>query len=320
MVPVASLLVTLAFVLSACTASSDPAAAPSPDPATPSPTPTPSPSSQTPSPSPQPEAAFDADEAFSIVEQLAALGPREATTGAYRRAARLVEQRLRTLGLEVRRQELRVPAGVSWGIEVPAGDTWNVIAEPPGFDSAEPHAIVGAHLDTVPQAPGANDNASGVAVMLELARMTSLEPPPVPVVFIAFAAEEPRGSGDDRHHYGSQHYVEAIGDDAEILGMISLDRVGIGSGIRACTGGLGNEEMAERVLDVADDIGVRARPCRNRASDHWSFEKAGYAGVRLLGAEHPTYHTARDLPNVVERRQLRRAGELAWATLRSLEA
>ena len=54
---------------------------------------------------------------------------------------------------------------------VPAGRTPNVIASPPGFDDEAPHRIVGAHLDTVPQAPGAEDNASGVAVMLELARV-----------------------------------------------------------------------------------------------------------------------------------------------------
>ena len=102
-------------------------------------------------------------------------------------------------GYEVESVPVPVPAGNSWGIDVPAGDSANVIADPPDLDPTEPHVVIGAHLDTVPQAPGAEDNASGVAVMVELARMAAEEPPAVPVRFIAFGAEEPRGEEEATH-------------------------------------------------------------------------------------------------------------------------
>ena len=78
-----------------------------------------------------------------------------------------------------------------------------MVAAPVGFDPREPYVIVGAHLDTVPQAPGAEDNASGVSVLMELSRMAVVEPPATPTVFVAFGAEEPRGAGHDWHHFGS---------------------------------------------------------------------------------------------------------------------
>src|SRR5690606_25151099 len=140
------------------------------------------------------------------------IGPRPATAPAYRAAAAYVERRLRRLGYRVRRQPVDTPAGTSWGIEVPAGTADNLIVTTAGFRPNRPHRVVGAHLDTVPQAPGAEDNASGVAGVLELARMAAMAPPPTPVVFIAFASEEPRGDGDDWHHFGSRHYVAGLPD------------------------------------------------------------------------------------------------------------
>jgi Zn-dependent M28 family amino/carboxypeptidase len=195
-----------------------------------------------------------------------------------------------------------------------------VIAEPPGFDRARPYVIVGAQLDTVPQAPGAEDNGSGVGVMLELARMAAAEPPPLPVVFIAFAAEEPRGSGDSRHHYGSRAYVGAMSATARksLVGMLNPDRVGVGSRVPVCTGGVGPETVAAAVAAVARRIDIPIRRCSdNRASDHWSFEKAGLPAARLGSTPYPQYHSSRDRIGVISRAELARTGRLAWAWLRT---
>lgn len=280
--------------------------------------PSPSPDASA-TPTVEPEAAFDPSRVLADVRALAGgIGPREATTGAFARAAVLVEDRLRALGYDVRRQPFAVPTGVSWGVSVPAGRSRNVIAEPPSFDPRAPWVVVGAHLDTVPQAPGANDDASGVGMMLELARLAGTRAPATQVVFVAFGAEEPRGGGDDDHHYGSRAFVERLGASGEgLVGAVSLDRVGIGDEVRVCTGGLGPRVLARAFLARARALGIEADSCENRASDHWPFEKAGFAGVRLLGADDPAYHTARDLPNVVERAQIARIGRLAWVTIRS---
>src|SRR5262249_14948626 len=249
---VGMVLAATAAGLSACTASSSEMAAPTrgPEPtrstATISPAPTRGPTPPLSQPS-QKLVAFDATAAWSTARTLSErIGPRESTTRAYRRAASLVDDRLTRLGYRVHRQRLRVPAGVSWGIPVPAGSTENVIGQPRGFDPRKPYVIVGAQLDTVPQAPGAEDNGSGGGGMLELARMAAAQPPPLPVVFVAFAAEEPRGSGDNRHHYGSRAYVRAMSATAKksLAGMLNPDRVGVGTRVPICTGGVGTDAVA----------------------------------------------------------------------------
>lgn len=258
--------------------------------------------------------------ALDTVRRLAGrIGPREATSAAFRRAAAMVAARLRRLGYDVRRQRLSVPAGESWGIPVPAGRTANVVAAPDGFDATAAHVVVGAHLDTVPQAPGAEDNASGVAVLLELARLSAAVPLPLPVVFVAFAAEEPRGPGDDDHHFGSQAYVAAMrpAERDALAGMVSLDRVGVGRSVPVCTGGLSPRTVATALLRTAQRAGIAARPCENRTSDHWPFEKAGLSVARLGGTDYPEYHSARDVPSVVSAAQLDRVGRLLWRRLRS---
>ena len=259
--------------------------------------------------------AFDLAAAMATVRTLARGGPREATSTAYRRAADRVRQRFDELGYATGRQGFRVPAGESWGIPVGPGRTHNVVAVPTGFDPTRPHLVVGAHLDTVPQSPGAEDNASGVAVVLELARIARPEPgggSRLPVVWVAFGAEEPRGPGDDEHHFGSQEYVRRLGGDGReaLRGMVSLDRVGAPGRVPVCTGGLSPVRVRRELLAAADRAGVPARACDNRTSDHWPFEKAGETVARVGGNDSPGYHSPRDRPSTVSRRQLDRVGRL----------
>ena len=259
---------------------------------------------------PSEAAAVDIDTAMGTVRQLARGGPREATSRAFRRAAADVRATLAGLGYDVRRQAFRVPAGSSWGVEVGSGRTYNVVATPPGFDGTRPHLVVGAHLDTVPQSPGAEDNASGIAVVLELARLAAAGGTRLPVAWVAFGAEEPRGPGDDEHHFGSQEYVRQLGpaERAALRGMVSLDRVGAAGRVPVCTGGLSPLRVRRALLAAAADAKVPARACDNRTSDHWPFEKAGLTVARVGGNDSPGYHSPRDRPSTVSRRQLARVG------------
>jgi len=245
------------------------------------------------------------------------IGPREATSEEFARAADVVAAAFREHGYDVRRDPFRVPRGVSWGVPVPAGRTMNVVATPPGFQPEQPHVIVGAHLDTVPQAPGAEDNASGVGVVLELARLAAAEPPELPAVFVAFGAEEPRGPGDDQHHFGSRHYVQEMpaAQRRALVAMVSLDRVGTGTRVPVCTGGLSPARVQRDLLADASRLGIPSRRCENRASDHWSFEKAGEAVARVGGNSYAAYHSARDRVGVVRPAQIDRVGRLMWGWL-----
>ncbi len=322
-------LASAALVLTAC--SSDPVEGPTSGPPQQSaePDPTAAPSSSSSEPNPEPSEPVEPDPvpvtpddldlpiAVRAVRHLAGtIGPREATSRSFHRAADWVAAGFEQWGYDVERQGVRAPAGVSWdGVPVPAGRSENVVATPPEFDPAEPHLVVGAHLDTVPQAPGAEDNASGIGVMLAVAEAVAERRTRLPVVFVAFGAEEPRGAPED-HHYGSRHYVERMSDRerAALRGMVSMDRVGVGASVPIGSAGDG-DPVQRALLAAARRLGVPAvSDPDQRSSDHWSFVRAGMPGARLGSTPYAAYHDASDVPSVVSPVQLRRVGRivLAW--------
>ena len=212
------------------------------------------------------------------------IGPREATSDNFREAATFVEARFERLGYDVRRTRVPVPAGISWGTPVRRGTSLNVIAEPKDFDPKEPHIVIGAHLDTVPVAPGAEDNASRIAVMLQLAAMVSQQPTALPVQFIAFGAEEPRGSGDTLHHFGSRQHVADLSrsERRAVEAMVSLDRVGVrASYVPICSAADRGIRLRGAIRTAARRAEITTQACTNFTSDHWSYAKAGVPAVRL---------------------------------------
>jgi hypothetical protein len=318
----------LLFVLPACSTGSDPEADRTP-PAIPSSSVAPSVATSSP-PSP-PEATtpgplrptdLRVGTAVRTVRHLAgAIGPRHATSSAFRRATRWTASQLRQLGYDVRRQTFAVPGGTSWGVPVRAGRSANLVAATADYSPDQPHLVVGAHLDTVPRAPGAEDNASGIGVLLAVAESVAEARTRLPVVFVAFGAEEPRGPTDADHHYGSRHYVTALSAEQRrnLRGMVSLDRVGVGRVLPVCGASTGRDRLEDALLRAADRAKVAATSCgQNRSSDHWSFARAGLPGVRLGSTPYAGYHSPGDVPAVVNRDQLARAGRtvLAWLSAR----
>ena len=279
-----------------------------------------------PAPPPRPRPVeFDVDAALVDIRRLATdIGPRLATSKNFAEAADLVDDRFAGLGYAVRRTDIRVPAGDSWGVPVERGTSQNVIAEPAGFDPREPHLVIGAHLDTVAVAPGAEDNASGVSVLLELARMMAQsrggDRPEIPIQFIAFGAEEPRGPADDEHHFGSQQYVASLSraERDAVVGMVALDRVGVRAGyVPVCRSPIGGAGLRDELRAAARRVDVVTRACELTTSDHWSYAKAGMPAARLGSVEYDAYHTRRDTFGVVDRRQLDRVGDVMWSWLQS---
>jgi Zn-dependent M28 family amino/carboxypeptidase len=125
-------------------------------------------------------------------------------------AARYIAGKFLKVGLEVKEDRFQ------W-----EGKTYkNIVAEKKGRASPKRVFILGAHYDTVPGSPGADDNASAVAVLLEIARNIQSVSLGGTVRLIAFSLEE-------YNNVGSAHYVERLkGEKEEILGMISLEMVG----------------------------------------------------------------------------------------------
>ena len=247
------------------------------------------------------------------------IGPRLATGPAFRRAARYVAGWFAAAGYDVRRQRFPVPAGDSWGVPVRAGTSINVVATPVGFDPEAPYLLVGAHLDTVAVAPGAEDNASGVAVLLETARRAAATPPRLPTVFVAFGAEEPRGPGDDMHHFGSLHYVDTMSapERRNLQAMVALDRVGVGDVVPVSSAPDGS-------LRVRSALAAGARAQRDRhLFGRRHRQRPLVVRARRLSGRAARQHAVRRLPLCRRtsspwstRLSSERVGRVIWAWLR----
>ena len=98
----------------------------------------------------------------------------------------------------------------------------NVIA---GHPDPQGYYLLGAHFDTVAGTPGADDNASGVAVLLEVARLARETPTPKPWAFVGFTTEEPPAYFTP--YMGSRVYAKQSRKNREnLLGMLCLESVG----------------------------------------------------------------------------------------------
>ena len=259
----------------------------------------PSPSVIGPPSSQVPPEAFSADAAFDHVRRLAGrIGPRPAGSAAYRRAVRYVRDEFDELGYETTLLGFRLPQG---------GRSRNVVATA-GAD-APVRLLIGAHLDTVSGSPGGNDNASGVAVLLEVARQVAGSASAAGLALVAFGAEEFQPVGG--HHIGSDAYVDRMSaaERNTLELMVSVDMIGKPRPL--ITGWLrGTAPRAARELARA------ARPSGSRASvralgdisDHGPFALAGMAAAFLWTGFEPNHHEPTDVVRNVAHRALRRSG------------
>ncbi|MDP2663404.1 MAG: M28 family metallopeptidase [Dehalococcoidia bacterium] len=170
----------------------------------------------------------------------------------------------------------------------------NIVATRQG---ASPDMVIfGAHYDSVEAGPGANDNASGVATVLELARLARSGA--LTQRFIAFSAEE-------LGFYGSSSYVSTLSlqERQQVKAMVSLDMVGVGDRMRFG----GDQQLVDAGLVIAGGLGIQALRLEGSAaggSDHTSFTSAGMPAALLtytVGNDLDLrYHTSEDRADFVE--------------------
>ncbi len=149
------------------------------------------------------------------VEFLAHLDPHRAhdQPASLDLAAHYIATQLRYAGLTVRYDEYVCDGTVRR----------NVVARLPAGEG--PVTVVGAHYDSHAGTPGADDNASGVAALIEVARALSSAPPPHPVEFVAYTLEEPPYFGTE--DMGSARHARALQQSGEeVRGMVSLEMLG----------------------------------------------------------------------------------------------
>jgi len=186
--------------------------------------------------------------------------------------------------------------------------TVNVVATKRGTARPDEIVVVGGHYDSVPRSPGANDNASGTAAVLEAARVLASIPTPRTVQFVLFAAEE-------LGLFGSAAFVAERRQG--VVAMVNLDMVGWGE--RLMVGNAGRDEaIVELAVQAAQGAGIQVSRFRAGASDHASFERAGIPALFLHRGVDPDYHRPTDVPSNVDPRHLEEAARLTVAIVQEL--
>ena len=241
---------------------------------------------------------------------LARLGPRPAASRSEGRAHARVARRFRRAGLRVRVQRFGVPG---------RGRSRNVIGSSRG--RARCLRIVMAHTDTTPAGPGANDNASGVGVLMALAQRLRRLGAPCDVWLVATGAEERVYTGS-RDHLGALALARRVrARRLRLRWALSLDEVGRDRPFwlrspRARQRGAVEGEL----LRAAGRARVRTRWVRDDGSgnsDHREFELLGLPAAKLgVGAGgEPCRHMACDRARRLDRRSLALAQRLVERAL-----
>jgi aminopeptidase YwaD len=235
------------------------------------------------------------------------IGVRMRATKGERRAAKYIAGKLESFGYEVEIGKF----------DVDNGRSRNVNAIWPG---AVTHPfVIGAHMDTVAGSPGANDNASGTAVMLEIARDVAGTAKAKLLRFVAFGSEE--YGPDGRHHVGSHKFVRRQKQKGrrELPGMVSIDMIAQGRPLIVATAGIGPPIVARTVHKKMDRAGfnvVRQTTCD--CSDNGPFERAGIPAAFLWSGSEPNHHEPTDTVANMSKRDFRRTGRAVHAFVEEL--
>lgn len=219
-------------------------------------------------------------------------------------------------------------------------DCFNIIAELKGNRHPGEILIVAAHYDSVDGSPGANDNGSGVAALLALAKRFSKKKPERTLRFVGFTNEEPPYF-QNPDEMGSSVYARACkAADENIVGVISLETMGYYSEkensqkyppplnvMYPSTGNfigfVANLESQPLLKQVVNSFREHSKfpsefaclPSQMEGvgwSDHWSFWQEGYAGIMVTDTapfRYPHYHLATDTPDKLYYKSLEKVVE-----------
>jgi glutaminyl-peptide cyclotransferase len=256
---------------------------------------------------------FLGDRALADVATQLAFGPRPAGSPALARTADWIEGELSEAGWATSRQEFEF-----------RGITYRNLLARLG-PSGEPPILLGTHYDTRPFAdqdpvtpdlavPGANDGASGVAVLLELARVLPSAPPDSPV-WLAFFDGEDGGRIDDLPWIiGSTAFADSL--DVTPKAVVIVDMVG-DADLQLPVEANSDPELAAEIWGLAAEMGMPAfqAPGRHRlVDDHLPFLELGVPAVDIVDFDYPYWHTTQDTLDKVSAESLEQVGRVleAW--------
>lgn len=268
----------------------------------------------TPTASP-PAEEFSGTSAMFFVEDQLAFGPRPTGSESGKKTATFIVERLREFGWETEVQEFTYHGVVGRNIIGKAG--------------AGPVALIGAHYDTRRRAdrdpdfsrreepvPGANDGASGVAVLLELARTLDKAKLRNEVWLTFFDAEDNGGLDGWEYIVGSE-YMAAHLSDAPAM-VVIVDMIGdADQNIHRERNS--TPELQDRIWTVAARLGYRDQFSPeykwSMTDDHTPFLRRGYPAVDIIDFDYPAWHTTGDTIDKVSPASLERVGKVLQSFL-----
>lgn len=235
-------------------------------------------------------------------------------------SALYIEKSLQELGHQARTQNFLVEGRTVKNLEM----------ELIGSTLAEEIVLVGAHYDSVLGSPGANDNATGVAAVLEIARLLAGKAFKRTVRFVAFANEEPPFFLTEL--MGSRVYARRSRERGEkIVAMFSVETIGYYSVAEGSqhypfpfnffyprtgnfigfVGNLSSRKLVSRSIALfrqhtafpSEGVAAPGWITGIGWSDHWSFWKEGYPAVMVTDTalfRYESYHTQEDTPEKVD--------------------
>jgi hypothetical protein len=265
--------------------------------------------------------SFDGQRAFADVERQIAFGPRIPGSQAHAEAVDWMVEELTAAGWEVEVQET----------ERMGHPIRNVIAR---YGEGDPWVVLGAHYDSRMQAdqdtdpqkrtdpvPGANDGASGVAVLLELARTL---PPHLnedsraqEVWLVLFDAEDNGNLPGWDWILGSQAFVDSLDEEPDMA--VIIDMIG-DADLNIYREMNSDPVITDQIWETAQELEYEEQfinqPKFSMLDDHTPFLRRGIPAIDIIDFDYPYWHTTEDTPDKVSAESLKAVGDTLVAWLR----
>ena len=267
------------------------------------------------------ETVFDGERAYQDIQYQLSLGPRVPGSDAHQQVGEWLVSELEANGWAVNIQNE----------EILGHDIVNIIASR-SKNIDRPWIILGAHYDSRMYAdrenlienrdsaiPGANDGASGVSVLLELAR-TLPQNMDSNIELVFFDAEDQGNLPSWEWIMGSSAYADSLNDHPDAV--IIIDMIG-DSDLNIFIEKNSDQNLAQEIWDSAAELGYGEQfinqPKHRIVDDHLPFIQAGIPAVLIIDFDYPYWHTLDDKIDKVSPESLKAVGDVILSWLHSFD-
>lgn len=255
--------------------------------------------------------SFDGQRAYADVQTQVAFGARVPGTEGHAKVQEWMREELAETGWQVEVQES----------EALGHPIQNIVAK---RNDESPQIIFGAHYDTrmfadkdadaanhLLPVPGANDGASGVAVLLELARSLPEDTPPIWLVF--FDAEDNGNIEGWDWILGSREFVK--NNSLQPRAVVIVDMIG-DADLNIYKERNSNAELMDQIWNTAKSLGYEDKFIpeykHSMLDDHTPFIEAGLPAIDIIDFDYPYWHTMQDTADKVSAESLEIVGNTLW--------